>query len=197
MSTTPDLQSWWEGLSPAWRNAFCVAALSLAPGETPTHDQLATLWHIETLRFAGPRTPYPNMDFELADLSGLAGLPNLSLLVVISHQVTDIEPLRGMTSLRSLFLNDNYITHLDALVTIPALRELYFPDNEVATLEPLTGLTQLEVLYCCRNKLTSFAGMTEAHLPALKKFHSLPNDLVPQRDVFRIQYDTGILCLRG
>lgn len=197
MSTIPNLQQWWDSLSPAWRNAFCVAALSLAPGETPTAEQLETLWNTETLRFAGPSAQYPNMDFELTDLSGLADLPNLSLLVVMYHKITDIEPLRGKTTLRALFLNANYITSLEPLASIPNLRELYFPDNEIASLEPLAGLTQLEVLYCCRNKLTSFAGMSEAHLPALKKFYSLPNDLIPQKDIFRIQYDTGILCLRG
>lgn len=100
------LQTWWQQLEPQWKQAFAVTVFQHT--NEPTPDELAQLYAAPALRFAGPSAPYPNMNFELTNVSGLKDLHNLETLVVIHHQIEDISELSALKQLKHLFVYDKH-----------------------------------------------------------------------------------------
>ncbi|RYF82536.1 MAG: leucine-rich repeat domain-containing protein, partial [Chitinophagaceae bacterium] len=76
---------WWKSLSPEWRQAFALTMLQ--EKEQPSDEELCNLRNSSVLRLAGPTAPYPNCNFALNDLSGIAGLQHLEILIVSHHQI--------------------------------------------------------------------------------------------------------------
>jgi len=86
--------SWWHTLTPAWKEAF--AEICFKHRNEPTSIELAQIYNAPALRFAGPSAPYPNMSFELKELSGLEQLSNLEILVVSHHRLESIRELKNL-----------------------------------------------------------------------------------------------------
>lgn len=191
-------RQWWMHLSPAWQMAFNEAILLRGSiTDLPDDDALEQLHQQNVLRFAGPTAFYPNMRFELDDLSGLSELKNVEILVVISHQIKSLAPIGQLTRLRSLFVNNNQITSLEGIEALAgSLEEFYFNVNQVESLLPLQNFIKLHTIYCTANKISKLEGIGEQHT-VLEKFYCLPNEGLNQREVMRFERDESIRCLKG
>ncbi|HSC54235.1 MAG TPA: leucine-rich repeat domain-containing protein [Phnomibacter sp.] len=185
-------QQWWQGLEQQWKDAFAAACF----GHTnePTADELAVLFQAPALRFAGPSAPYPNMNFELSNLSGLAELKNLQILVVVHQQIETIEELSALTNLNSLFLYHNKISDLSPIAELVGLQMLYVQGNQITSLLPVQKLTKLKELYVNQNNISSLEGLTEAHADTLEMFFCKPNEQLKNKELLQVERELGIRC---
>jgi Leucine-rich repeat (LRR) protein len=188
--------AWWDGLTDAWKQAFNEVALRRSSTEPLDEEMLLRVFSSPNHRFAGPTAPYPNMSFELDDMSGLVGLPNTELVVVTFHNLTHIREAAQFKNLRSLFLYNNKITSLEGIEEQTELRELYVNVNQISALAPLAKLTNLRVLYCNYNQLESLDGIGEQHADCMEDFYCLPN---PFKDsvAMRFEREVGIRCKKA
>lgn len=191
-------QQWWDSLSDSWKKAFnkCVFNKEETTDDL-SGEELHLLWFIPVVRFAGPRAPYPNMSFELEDVSGLANLKHLKIVVVIHQRVRSLRPLAALRQLESLFVSDNQLESLTGIEKLKNLKQLYFQNNEITSLEPLKDLTGLTEIYASRNKLVKLDGIGGKHARTIKMFRILPNDELPQKEIIRMENKIGIRCLQG
>ena len=180
----------WRQLSADWKLAFGNVFFH-HPNE-PTPEELTQLNQTPVLRFSGPSAPYPNMAFELSDLSGVALLHNLELLVATHHQITNIEPLSSLINIKHLFLFNNRIQNLKGIESLTALEQLYVQFNQIESLKPIEGLSNLQEVYIHNNNLSSLEGLTEEHSEKLTKFFCMPGNNLPQKELMRVENNLGI-----
>lgn len=185
-------RKWWVELEPQWRAAFGFAFYGHA--NQPTDDELETLWQTSVLRFAGPKSAYPNLTFELTNCSGLSGMSNLTILVLINHRIESICEVAAMPDLKSLFVNNNAIRSLAGIEPLKKLTQLYAQANQLESLEPMRNLTNLREVYVSINALTSLDGLTRKHASSLKTFFCLPNEHLTDRETMRVERTLGIRC---
>ncbi len=189
--------AWWNGLSDAWKQAFNEVALRRSSTEPLGDEMLLTVFNSANHRFAGPTAPYPNMSFELEDLSGLVGLPNTEVVVVTFHKLSHIRETAGFKNLRSLFVYNNQITSLEGIEGLTELKELYCNVNEISSLKPLEALTGLHTLYCNYNQLSNLEGIGEQHADTLENFYCMPNPNLKESVAMRFEREAGIRCKRA
>lgn len=201
--TTPEelqrARQWWQDLEGQWKMAYNETAFGKGPTLEPPHDDelMLLLLQVDTLRFAGPLAPHPNMSTTLTNLSGLIPLYHLRFLSLSHHQITDLQPLQRFTNMRHLFLYNNQLKSLRGIEKMSELEDLYVQHNQLTSIEPLRRLTSLKTVYVSSNCLTDLKGITKAHAQHLKKFYVQPNDDLPDREIIRIQNEIGILCRMG
>lgn len=82
---------------------------------------------------------------DIAGLSPLAEMPNLTVLYLCRQEISDLTPLTGLP-LRELYLTDNQISDFSPLAELPELEVLYIGSNPAAGLSPLAELTSLRRL---------------------------------------------------
>lgn len=191
-ATPADRLRWWVQLEPQWRAAFGPAFFGHA--YQPTSEELAELWQTPVLRFAGPQAPYPNLNFELTNCSGLAGMSKLETLVITHHRLEAIHEVATMTKLKSLFVNNNTIRSLTGIESLTRLEQLYGQVNQLESLEPIRHLINLRELYVSFNALTTLDGLTRQHARTLKTFFCLPNEHLPERQLIRVERNLGLRC---
>jgi Leucine-rich repeat (LRR) protein len=184
--------SWWHSLSPSWKEAFAQTCFKHTNEPTPT--ELDQVYNAGALRFVGPSAPYPNMSVELEDLSSLAQLDNLEILVVSHHRVESIDSLSSLERLKCLFLYNNMITSLRGIEGLINLRQLYVQHNRITSLLPIAGLINLEELYIHDNLLHSLQGLTEEHAEKLERLFCKPNDGLKHKELMRVETTFGIRC---
>ncbi len=189
--------TWWNQLSDAWKQAFNEVAIRRSSTEPLGEEMLMAIFNSPNHRFAGPRAPYPNMTFELEDMSGLVGLPNAEVVVVTFHKLTHIREVANFKNLRSLFVYNNELTSLEGIETLTDLKELYCNVNQIDSLKPLEGLTQLHTLYCNYNLLSNLDGIGEQHADVLENFYCLPNPNLKDSVAMRFEREMGIRCKKG
>jgi Leucine-rich repeat (LRR) protein len=187
-------QSWWANLSSAWKQAFNEVAHKRSTTEDLGDEMLMTVFTSPNHRFAGPTAPYPNMSFELEDLSGVVGLPETSVLVVTFHQLKSMKEVASMKKLKSLFLFNNQITSLEGIEDLTELIELYVMSNQITSLEPLQKLVHLKTLYCNNNLIADLNGIGPQHIDALENFFCQPNPNLKKSVAFAFEQATGIQC---
>ena len=192
MTNIPIDNEWWQQLTPLWKQAFSVTVFH--HNHEPAPQELAQLYEAPALRFAGPTASYPNMEFELTDLSGVAALTQLETLVVMHHRLESVRELKSLTKLRHLFLMNNSIQSLDGIEELTRLEQLYVQCNQIPSMHQVTKLTNLRELYIHDNLISSLNGLTEAHSDKLETFFCKPNDALHQRDILRTEMELGIRC---
>ena len=102
----------------------------------------------------------------ISDLTPLAGLTNLTMLDLYQNNISVLTPLTGLTNLERLELGKNNITDLTPLAGLTNLTELLLNDNNISDITPLAGLTNLTSLYLGDNPITaSQKAMLEEALP--------------------------------
>jgi len=183
---------WWMQLEPQWKLAF--QETFFRHSTDPQVHECAALYNAPALRFAGPSAPYPNMSFELTNLSGILQLHNLEILVVTHHQVDVIPELSRLTGLKSLFLYNNRINSLSGIEELIQLEQLYVQWNKIEDIEPVQKLINLKELYIHNNNITSLSGLTEEHADKLENLYCKPNDLLKRKELLRVERDLGIRC---
>lgn len=183
---------WWRQLNADWKFAFGTAFFHHS--NQPTEKELVQLNQTPVLRFSGPSAPYPNMAFELSDLSGITPLHNLELLVATHHQITAIEPLCLLKKMKHLFLFNNRIQSLKGIEPLTLLEQLYVQFNEIESLQPIESLLNLQEVYVHDNHLFSLDGLTGEHSEKLTKFFCMPGNNLPQKELIRVGNNLGIRC---
>ena len=185
---------WWSNLSDAWKQAFNEVALQRNSTEPLTDAVLLTVFTSPNHRFAGPMAPYPNMSFELEDLSGVVGLPETAVLVVSFHQLKSMKEVASMKKLKSVFLFNNQITSLEGIEDLTEVIELYVMSNQITSLEPLQKLVHLKTLYCNNNLIADLNGIGPQHIDTLENFFCLPNPNLKKSVAFAFEQANGIQC---
>jgi len=183
---------WWIQLEPQWKQAFGEAFFNHQ--DAPSADELSKLYSTRALRFAGPSAPYPNMKFELSNLSGVASLPNLEILVVTHHIIETITEISTLSSIKSLFLFNNRISSIEPLAELTILEQLYVQSNKIESILPVQKLINLKELYINDNSISSLEGLTEEHADHLIYFFCKPNEGLKQKEMIRIERELGIKC---
>jgi Leucine-rich repeat (LRR) protein len=179
-------------LEPQWKKAF--AEIIFRHSNEPTQEELAQLHGSPALRFAGPSSPYPNMSFELTNLSGITSLSNLQVLVIIYQKIESIQELRFLSKLKNLFLYNNQITSLSGVDELTHLEQLYVQWNGIESIKPVQKLRNLRELYIHNNRVSSLEGLTEAHADKLEMFFCKPNESLKQKEILHIERELGIRC---
>lgn len=192
-----ELKEWWNALEEQWKRAYHEVVFKTDASSQPSMDDLKKLKAISVLRFAGPQAPFPNISFELSNLSGILDLTNLTLLIVINHQLKHIDEVASLVNLKSLFVNENQIEQIDGVRDLENMEECYFQKNNIVSLKPLKKLTKLKTVYCHHNKLTSLEGLTEEHADELGQFFCLPNSGLSNKQVMKTERDLYIRCQKA
>lgn len=196
---TPEARiAWWNSLEEQWKKAFNAAFFQKEEiTEVPNDTELLDLFNSPTLRVVGPRGMYPNITFELSNLSGVQQLVNLKTLIVTHCELVSLKDIEYLSNLKSLFANSNRITDIRSLHYLSNLTSLYCHANQINSLMPIKGLTNLEVIYCAYNQLLNFHGLTQKHKENLKDFFCLPNDNLILSEIERIEGALDIKCKKG
>lgn len=203
VKTTPEellrARNWWANLEVQWKFAYNEALFGKGPVLEPPNDDflMMLLVGIDTMRFAGPFAPHPNMSMVLTNLSGLIPVYNLVTLSLTNMNVTSIAELTYFKKIENLFLYDNKITSLQGIENLSQLKNLYLQNNEISDLSILSNLKNLEVIYLSNNKIKSLKTFNPTKLKKLKKFHILPNDEMPDKEIIQFQNKYGIICRNG
>jgi Leucine-rich repeat (LRR) protein len=190
-------QAWWAGLSAPWKQAYNEVAFKRSTTEYLGDEMLMAIYSSPNHRFAGPTAPYPNMSFELEDLSGVVGLPEAVVLVVSFHQLKSMKEVASMKKLRSIFLFNNQITSLEGIEDLTEVIELYVMSNQITSLEPLHKLVHLKALYCNNNLISDLKGIGPEHADNLENFFCLPNPNLKNNTVFAFEQANGIRCRKA
>lgn len=188
---------WWAGLSAPWKMAFNEVFAGRKSDEPISDEQLHIIWTTPALRFAGPKAMFPNMSFELDELSGIAALPNVQILVFISHRLDNLKAISHWTQLKSLFVFDNQLQSIEGVEGMSQLLEIYFHDNAVTSLQPLEHLINLHTVGCKGNLLETIDGIGPQHAETLRRFAVLPNEKLRDREIMRFEREVGIRCVAG
>ncbi len=189
--------AWWNELEDQWKKAFNEAVWRKGPALTPPNEEeLEWLSSSPAIRFAGPQAPYPNMTFELTNLSGLNMLKHVETLVVTFHALRSIEQVAGLKRLKSLFVNNNLIASLDGVQALRQLEMLYVQHNELTDISAIRKLTKLREFYVHDNRIASLEGLREEHAKAMRVFVPLPNEELRDKEIMRIEREVGIRCQR-
>jgi len=187
-------QDWWKQLEPQWMQAFRLVVT--CHQNEPTVAELENIFTIPTIRLAGPTAPFPNMQFELTNLSGLRYLSNLSIVIITHHKIENIEVLSHLTNLRSLFLFNNNIKSLHGIEELTQLEQLYVQCNQIISIKPIEKLINLKELYINDNRIETLDGLTEKHSDKLTMFICRPNEQLKQKEIIRAEQELGIICRR-
>ena len=185
-------QNWWSLLEPQWKQALGLSIL----GHTndPDYSELEKIRAVQTIRLAGPSAPFPNIQFELTNLSGLQYLSNLSIVIITHHKIKSIEVFRNLKNLKSLFLFNNNIESLDGIETLTQLEQLYVQCNQINSIKPIEQLIHLKEFYINDNCIETLEGLTENHADRLTMFVCRPNPHLKQKEIIRAERDLGIIC---
>ncbi len=184
--------SWWNGLEQQWKDAFSTTIWG--HGNPPNEAEIEGLLALKVLRFAGPSAPYPNMSFELTNLSGIANLQHLEIFVATHHRIKNIKELSALKQLKSLFLLNNEIESLEGIENLGKLEQLFVQSNKISSLNPLEKLIRLKEVYVNNNLISSLEGITEAHSDHLEFFFCKPNEALKQREIIYAENQLGVKC---
>jgi|GEM_PF-3993244 len=94
----------------------------------------------------------------LNDLSDLAKLPNLEVLILDGQNISDITPILALTNLRRLSLNCNPLSSIAGIEALTNLEYLSLTDTNVSDISPALSCPKLVSLGLDRTRVTSLAG---------------------------------------
>jgi hypothetical protein len=82
----------------------------------------------------------------IADVTPLAGLTNLTTLILNQNCIADLSPLAGLVNLTELDVHHNQFRDITPLAGLTKLRRLALRENAIRDISPLAGLTRIESL---------------------------------------------------
>jgi len=117
------------------------------PDDRSWWEESTDKWFGERVRLVGFH--YRLMDFryrQVSDLSPLAELKNLEVLLLHNTQVSDLSPLVELKSLKGLHLQNTQVSDLSLLAELKNLEMLTLRHKQVSDLSPLAELKNLKWL---------------------------------------------------
>ena len=94
---------------------------------------------------------------EIRDISPLAGLTALTVLIVHDNQINDVSALAGLTGLTTLQVSANRVVDIRPLTTLTNLEYLYLAANDISDIAPLLGLTGLSIVMLTDNRVSDIS----------------------------------------
>ncbi|MBC1904653.1 KxYKxGKxW signal peptide domain-containing protein, partial [Listeria innocua] len=96
----------------------------------------------------------------VANISGLEHLVNLTDLYLYDNQISDINALSGLSNLTTLELGSNEISDISALSGLSNLTDLYLYDNQISDINALSGLSNLTTLELGSNEISDISALS-------------------------------------
>ncbi|WP_026968926.1 leucine-rich repeat domain-containing protein [Algoriphagus terrigena] len=171
---TEELNSWWEGLDPAWKDVFRE---KFSLGESPNAEELHSLVATPELSFERVSIP---------DLTALSVFNNLRSLSVFDAPISSVAPLSGMNLLTKLKLSQVPVSDFLPVSGLSQLRELDLSNTGIENLSPLSNLSELKKLNISGTNVKNLKGLetlialeeldvASTNLRSLKQLDSVPN----------------------
>ena len=132
------LQTWWEGLNPEWKEVF-TSYIKVGEGAL-TKETLAQVANLTEIDISENKS--------IADLSPLTKLVNLQVLVCANTKINDLEPLSDLINLQKLDCSTTPVDSLGALRNARNLRILNVDHTQVSNLTALRDLSGIQRLSC-------------------------------------------------
>lgn len=196
-NTPKKRMEWWNKLEGQWKKTFNATVLGLGEvQDAPTDEQIQEIFDTPTIRVVGPRGMYPNVTFEVTNLSGVKHLTNLQFLMVTHGGLTSLSGIEHLQKMVSLFVNSNKLTNINEVHYLNKLTSLYANANQLNSILPVKQLN-LQTFYCNYNQLVNLHGITKGHKKTLKEFYCLPNDQLALKEIKRIEEGLEIKCLKA
>ncbi len=196
--TAEKRKDWWENLEDQWKKAFNAAFLQKKETkDLPTDEELLDLFESPTFRAVGPRGMYPNITFELSNLSGIKHLTNLKYLFVTHGSLVNLNGIEHLSMVESLYVNSNKLTSVKPIYYLKKIKNLYINANQVNSIIPAKYLKNLTSFYCNYNKLVNLHGIIPDHKKTLKEFYCLPNEQLKLTEIKRIEEGLNIKCSKA
>ncbi|EBF5117177.1 hypothetical protein FHZ94_15330, partial [Listeria monocytogenes] len=96
----------------------------------------------------------------IANISGLEHLVNLTTLELGSNEISDISALSGLSNLTALYLYNNQISDISALSGLSNLTTLELGNNEISDISALSGLSNLTTLELGSNEISDISALS-------------------------------------
>jgi len=98
------------------------------------------------------------MNLTNSDITFLSNFSNLTWLQIFNNShIDDLSPLADLTNLKILLINGNKISDLSSLSKLVNLLDLNIGENQISDLTPLTNLTNLKILSFFSNQATDIS----------------------------------------
>ena len=153
-----DLQQWWNGLAPDWKQILAKTAKVNTP---PDKDDLAKITHLNSIKLTAS---------EVTDLTPLSKLPQLEVLVADRTSVEDLSPLKDHRDIWFVDLSETNVVEIGVVNLFGKLKEFRADKTKIQNIEPLWGLKELTKVY---------VDQTNVHDIIVKEFlEKNPNTLV-------------------
>ncbi len=174
---TKELETWWNGLSGAWKSLFSGQFKIDSP---PTKEQLHQILFLDSLAIKdnsqindlSPLTiikGLKNLTMSSTQVSNLQPLTSLMALEVFQcnqSPVSDLTPLSGLSKLQKLDIENTPVEDLEPIATLLDLRSLNASGTQVKSIDPVKGLMKLEEIKLNNTLIKSLKPLLE--LPGLK-----------------------------
>lgn len=98
---------------------------------------------------------------EVTDLTPLAGLKQIQLLVLTRNKIESIAPLAELERIQYLELSGNAVSDLAPLAKMTNMRSLYLSNNKITKIDTIKGLTKVYSLYLDGNKIEDFSPISQ------------------------------------
>ena len=166
---TPELQQWWAGLPPAWKNSF---GEHVVINGQPTREQLQSIAGLKSLDVSEKR--------DLGTLDPLQTLVRLEELDASNGTMSNITVLSNLTRLKKLNLSGNPLSNLSPLGQLPALQLLDISNTPVKKLDALKSNVSLEHLNCSGTQVKKLKPISNLlQLRKLECYNTGVNNLKP------------------
>lgn len=178
---TNQFNSWWSGLSPAWKQAFEKEGVNPKATTEDLH-RLAELTKL-TLEGSGLDDLSPLVVFlrlrelsftntSIADLSPLSSLPTLRSIKASASPIHDLQPLSELTDLEDLDISNTAVEDVSPLADLVQLIRLNLAGSQVKRLDPLQSLVNLEYLDCSNTNVRKIDPLLGLPLKVFKCYNT-------------------------
>lgn len=130
-----NLHSWWNALSPEWKNIFTNTIVATLP---PTKEDLFSISRLDSINIAGIS--------HLTTLEPLRKLINLEVIIVSGTAITDLLPIRDHEKISHLDISGTTVRDISMLAGFTRLKALRADNSKIENLEALV-LPSLENVY--------------------------------------------------
>ncbi len=181
-----DLNIWSNNVSDITpiKNLTTVKNLYLDYNPIPTNNWafLKNWTWLEELGMGG-------MKLTNSDIAFLSKFSKLTWLQLFNNYgIDDLSPIASLTALKVLLVNGNKISDLSPLSNLVNLRNLNAGDNLISDLSPLQGLTNLKILTLFGNKLKNVSALASlTSLETLSMQYNSIEDISPLENLGNLE----------
>jgi Leucine-rich repeat (LRR) protein/beta-lactamase regulating signal transducer with metallopeptidase domain len=160
--------------------------LQIIPGQYPPPDQpsnngiinLGLISELDSVTYL--QIMCENVGENIYDISPLAKMTNLRVLILGNNQIIDLSPLENLTNLATLSLDIPHVSNISPLARMPGLEELMLGYVQTDDFSVLSELKNLTFLYLYDTTISDLGFLTQLpNLDRLSLNNSQINDFSP------------------